>query len=191
MAYTPYTPVPAASLTANIDLPDDAELETSGIGALNAPLEELADRIAAGSTLLFAAATDVYGTSGSTIESITNDADYHVFPDGISDADHTVSLVTGDAVHVMVSFGFGVGATDATVEMRGVGPGGSGVVLTPQSMVYTGTFTHVTLHCVYVSTFTGDLTFTVRAKHAFAVPGDTWIATGQMVWTSIRLRGAA
>lgn len=46
MAYTPYTPVITGSTpTDDIDLPDDSELETSGVGAFDAPLQDLADRI--------------------------------------------------------------------------------------------------------------------------------------------------
>lgn len=44
MAYTPYTP--SASRLSTIQVPDDSELETSGIGANDTPLEELADGIA-------------------------------------------------------------------------------------------------------------------------------------------------
>lgn len=41
MAYTTYTAVPGTA--ADIQVPDDAELETSGVGAFNTPLEELAN----------------------------------------------------------------------------------------------------------------------------------------------------
>jgi len=48
MAYSAYTPDGATTNDADdtVDLPDDSELETSGIGAINTPIEELADRIA-------------------------------------------------------------------------------------------------------------------------------------------------
>lgn len=41
MAYTTYTPT--ATKFVDVDLPDDSELETSGIGAIDTPAETLAD----------------------------------------------------------------------------------------------------------------------------------------------------
>jgi len=48
MSYSSYTPNSSTSSTGldDVDLPDDSELETSGIGAIDAPLEELSDRVA-------------------------------------------------------------------------------------------------------------------------------------------------
>lgn len=188
MAYTAYTPnaSTAAELDDDIDLPDDSELESAGVGAFDSPLEDLADRIAKAKNLV-AVSKSYYGNAGSVVFSNLNSTAVKTVQSGGSDADHVVSgVLDGDDILVSVVFFLQTtagAACDLRLECTGVG---SHTVHTLTSTA--NSYYMIVMQGVVTATADGNAKLFVTLENDAAGAGVGTQVVGEMMWTTTRVR---
>lgn len=174
MAYTAYTPDPTTSVeeTDDIDLPDDAELESAGIGAFNAPLEDLADRVAkAGARATFDVNwSETAGSLGVMMDELEDTDVARFLRSSVGGADIEISVGSNDGDLFIVTAAFAVEtALSVTTEVYlgayETGVGGYEGAFGSAVLVPAGTWTQVTLHGVFAATVDGSVTFAVEWRN--------------------------
>ena len=179
MAYSTHTPT--AAKFADVDLPDDSELESSGIGAVNTPMEDLADGLLWATEIadLTYASTAAY-TTFFTVDSATMTA----YTD-VTGLDIDVAANVGDRIHVTLSF--------VVQTLTGTGcyldvytDAGAGSVVPGTEHCFTSAIAiniPVTLSFVVQAGSTATINFQVRAKCAT----NTWLIYGPVTQTALRV----
>lgn len=168
MAYTPYTPVTTgAPPLADIDLPDDSELETSGVGAFDAPLQDLADRIAGVHARVARDGFNValFGTVGGfTIDSWLDSVVTHTVQFGGVDAIVTIAGVTDDMLRITATFGAFAFTCDTQVCLR-VTYGAVSEVVYGLTLI-ANMYTPVTLHGYHEMTANDTAVITMEVTNS-------------------------
>jgi hypothetical protein len=158
MAYPTYTPT--ATKFVDVDLPDDSALQDDGIGAVDTPMETIADGL-----LWCTESADItYDVAGTTTASVffCNSAvstDWQDTPIAIS-----VAANVGD--RILLTFTFGLdpnGATNIGIDVFSSDTGAE-IPGTFQFISAAKEWGPVTLTCVVQALSTATLTFTVRGR---------------------------
>lgn len=183
MAYTTYTPTKA--VFADVDLPDDSELETSGIGAIDTPLETIADGLLRVTERVENSghASGSWGTLGSVMDTITGAVAETVQYDpggGFVDVElQTGSHSVNDSVFVIATFNAYSDTEDADVRLRATETGGAFAtgVVQAQRLPGAGQLVTVVVQGVWTVVAAGGIDFTLEGVNA-ATPNNLYIYGG-------------
>ena len=188
MAYTDYTPSASAALfPLTITIPDDAEMETSGVGAFNTALEQLGNRTESAIYQFrgtFTATQQLYTLAPFTVIDTTTGDNVNVggtdctIGFGIRDVD--------DYITCHASFSVQTGLSDTTVSL--ITRVGAGIwAIRHELFVPASTFTLAHLQCTVIAASAGLHEAAVLVTND-ATPGTTVIRGGLMftghVWRS-------
>jgi len=191
MAYTSYTPNAsgASAGTADVDIPDDSELESSGIGAIDTPMEDIADRVAANYTAVngYKLGYQRYGSAGSVLDTNLANTSLYTVQSGGSDASASLTgCLTDDEILVVVSFMLQTTATNkCEVKLYQNSP--SNYTMN-HFEIGVGNYTLVTLHGVTTLSSDGTATFVVKLQNDTSGAGVGSQVIGEMMWTLQRVR---
>ena len=193
MAYSTYTPT--AAVFSDVDLPDDSELETSGIGATNTPMEAIADgllyaaKLQAGTGIFATSSLGSAGSIADTIDAVTSTTVQYNPGGGAVDASYSLAgCITDDDLFIICTFGV-ASTPGAQIRTRiTYASGATAVVVCTQYVPASGAYVNLTLQGSH--TMLSDATPVVTVEVVNLAGTDTHIY-GPIVWSAIRRRPTA